>query len=48
MSWIAFAPENPAQRRSGTPTAKSHHESEWAERAASPIAFDTAPGMPPP
>ena len=47
MSNIAFAPVNPAQRRSGTPIAKSHHESESAERAASPIAFVIAPGRPP-
>jgi Domain of unknown function (DUF389) len=31
MSVIAFAPVNPAHRRSGTPTARSHHELECAE-----------------
>ena len=46
-SSTAFAPENPAQRSRGTPTASSHHELECAERDASPTALLIAPGRPP-
>ncbi len=46
-SCTAFAPENPAQRRRGTPTASSHHELECAERDASPIELLIAAGRPP-
>ena len=47
MSCTAFAPVYPAQRRRGTPIPRSHHQSDSAARAMSPITSTTAAGIPP-